>query len=92
MLLNLDDSLQHAMHTVSDFVGESVPIIDRETRELLGIITEGDLFKVGHRCAINSQTSRTRLICLRDSLGVLPSVLGGMFLWIKAFHLIVVVT
>ena len=45
VLLNLDDSLQHAMHTVSDFVGESVPIIDRETRELLGIITEGDLFK-----------------------------------------------
>lgn len=45
VLLNLDDSLQHAMHTVSDFVGESVPIIDRETRELLGVITEGDLFK-----------------------------------------------
>lgn len=45
MLLNLDDSLQHAMHTVSDFVGESVPIIARETRELQGVITEGDLFK-----------------------------------------------
>ena len=45
VLLNLDDSLQYAMHTVSDFVGESVPIIDRETRELLGVITEGDLFK-----------------------------------------------
>ena len=45
VLLNLDDSLQHAMRTVSDFVGESVPIIDRETRELLGVITEGDLFK-----------------------------------------------
>jgi CIC family chloride channel protein len=45
VLLNLDDSLQDAMHTVSDFVGESVPIIDRETRELLGVITEGDLFK-----------------------------------------------
>ena len=45
VLLKFDDSLQHAMHTVSDFVGESVPIIDRETRELLGVITEGDLFK-----------------------------------------------
>jgi len=45
MLLNLDDSLQHAMHTVRDFVGESVPIIARDTRELLGVITEGDLFK-----------------------------------------------
>ena len=45
VLLNIDESLQHAMHTVSNFVGESVPIIDRETRELLGVITEGDLFK-----------------------------------------------
>lgn len=45
LVLNIDDSLQHAMHEVSDFIGESVPIISRETRELLGVITEGDLFK-----------------------------------------------
>ena len=45
ILLNLDDSLQKAMHVVSDFVGESVPIVDRDTRTFLGVITEGDLFK-----------------------------------------------
>jgi hypothetical protein len=33
------------MHVVSDFVGESVPIIDQQNRELLGVINEGDLFK-----------------------------------------------
>ena len=45
LLIHADDSLQDAMHTVSDFVGESVPIIAREDRKFLGIITEGDLFK-----------------------------------------------
>lgn len=45
ILLNVDDSLHEAMHIVSDFVGESVPIIERETRKFLGVITEGDLFK-----------------------------------------------
>lgn len=45
LLLHVDDSLQHSMHVVSDFVGESVPIIDQQNRELLGVINEGDLFK-----------------------------------------------
>lgn len=45
VLLAVNDSLGHAMQTVSDFVGESVPIIDPDTRQLLGVITEGDLFK-----------------------------------------------
>jgi hypothetical protein len=45
VLLAVDDSLGHAMQTVSDFVGESVPIIDADSRHLLGVITEGDLFK-----------------------------------------------
>jgi CBS domain-containing protein len=45
LLLHVDHSLQHAMHVVSDFVGESVPIIDQQNRELLGVINEGDLFK-----------------------------------------------
>ncbi len=43
LILKADDSLQHAMHVVSDFVGESIPIID-ENRTFLGAITEGDLF------------------------------------------------
>ena len=33
------------MRVVSDFVGESIPIVDRDTLQLLGVITEGDLFK-----------------------------------------------
>lgn len=45
ILLHLDDPLSTAMHVVSDFVGESLPIIDRNDRRFLGVITEGDLFK-----------------------------------------------
>ncbi len=40
-----DASLQQAMEIAVEFVGESIPIIDRETNEMLGIVTEGDLFK-----------------------------------------------
>ena len=43
LILKVDDSLQHAMHVVSDFVGESIPIVGKD-REFLGAITEGDLF------------------------------------------------
>ena len=43
--LYADDSLADAMHTVSDFVGESVPIIARDDRKFLGAVTEGDLFQ-----------------------------------------------
>ncbi|MEL0223660.1 MAG: chloride channel protein [Gammaproteobacteria bacterium] len=43
LILRSDDSLQHAMYVVSDFVGESIPIVG-EDREFLGAITEGDLF------------------------------------------------
>ena len=39
-----DDSLQHAMYVVSDFVGESIPIVDGDNRVFLGAVTEGDLF------------------------------------------------
>ena len=40
-----DASLQQAMEIAVEFIGESIPIIDRDTNEMLGIITEGDLFK-----------------------------------------------
>ena len=40
-----DASLLQAMEIAVEFVGESIPIIDRETNEMLGIVTEGDLFK-----------------------------------------------
>ena len=40
-----DASLQQAMEIAVEFVGESIPIIDRDTNKMLGIVTEGDLFK-----------------------------------------------
>jgi len=39
-----DESLSGAMEKASKFVGENIPIVDRESNKLLGIMTEGDLF------------------------------------------------
>jgi len=41
-----DASLQQAIEAAADFVGETIPIVDRKTGDLLGTINEGDLFKV----------------------------------------------
>ena len=38
------DTLAHAMSKVANFVGESIPIVDKETGILIGTVTEGDLF------------------------------------------------
>ncbi len=38
------DTLAHAMSKVANFVGESIPILDKETGVLIGTVTEGDLF------------------------------------------------
>ncbi len=38
------DSLADAMIKVANFVGESIPIVNKETGVLLGTVTEGDLF------------------------------------------------
>ena len=38
------DTLAHAMSKVANFVGESIPIVDKETGVLIGTVTEGDLF------------------------------------------------
>lgn len=38
------DSLQTAMTVASDFVGESIPILDANGEKLIGVVTEGDLF------------------------------------------------
>ena len=40
-----DASLQQAMEIAVDFVGESIPVIDRITGRLIGIVTEADLFR-----------------------------------------------
>ena len=41
-----DASLLQAIEVASSFVGESMPIIDLETRVLLGVVTEADLFQL----------------------------------------------
>ena len=43
-LLAGTDTLAHAMSKVANFVGESIPIVDKETGVLIGTVTEGDLF------------------------------------------------
>ena len=40
-----DASLQQAIEIAVDFVGESIPVIDRATGGLIGIVTEADLFR-----------------------------------------------
>ena len=39
------ESLTDAMHKVSRFVGESIPILTEDSGRLLGVVTEGDLFQ-----------------------------------------------
>jgi len=39
-----DESLSGAMEKAALFVGENIPVVDRESNTLLGIMTEGDLF------------------------------------------------
>jgi len=41
-----DASLMQAIEIASDFVGESIPVINRETGEMIGIVTEGDIFQL----------------------------------------------
>jgi CIC family chloride channel protein len=41
-----DASLQQAIEVASNFVGESIPIINRESETFQGVVTEADLFKL----------------------------------------------
>ena len=34
------------MEVASGFVGESIPVVDRETGTLCGVVTEADLFQL----------------------------------------------
>ena len=40
-----DASLQQGIEIASEFVGESIPVVNRETNEMLGILSEADLFQ-----------------------------------------------
>jgi CIC family chloride channel protein len=39
-----DESLSRAMEKASQFIGENIPVVDRTSNTLLGVMTEGDLF------------------------------------------------
>ena len=41
-----DASLQQAIEVASRFVGESIPVVNRDTGEMLGVVTEADLFQL----------------------------------------------
>ena len=45
IILSSDESLTSAMEKVSQFVGESLPVIETSDSRLLGTVTEGDLFQ-----------------------------------------------
>ena len=46
ILIKHDASLQQAIEVASRFVGESIPVVNRETGEMLGVVTEADLFQL----------------------------------------------
>jgi len=45
IVLYTDESLDKAMQKVSQFIGESLPVVNRDTGIMLGSITEGALFQ-----------------------------------------------
>lgn len=40
-----DESLNEAMIKVSQFVGESLPVVEKSSNRLIGSIAEGELFQ-----------------------------------------------
>ncbi|MFL2945653.1 MAG: chloride channel protein [Parvibaculales bacterium] len=45
LVLDKESSVAAAIETASDFVGESIPVVDMETHRLVGVITEADLLQ-----------------------------------------------
>ena len=44
--IKLDASIQQAIESASNFIGETIPIIERETNIFIGTVNEGDIFKM----------------------------------------------
>jgi CIC family chloride channel protein len=42
--INHDASILQAMEVASDFVGETIPVIDHSERRLVGVVSEADIF------------------------------------------------
>jgi CIC family chloride channel protein len=45
LVLDKESSIAAAIETASDFVGESIPVVNLETHTLVGVITEADLLQ-----------------------------------------------
>jgi CIC family chloride channel protein len=40
-----DASLQQAIESAANFIGETIPVIDRSTHNFIGTVSEGDILK-----------------------------------------------
>ena len=45
LLLSADDSVLDAVNIAKSFVGDSMPVLCREKKRLLGVVSEADIFK-----------------------------------------------
>ena len=74
-------------------VGEPIPIVG-EDREFLGAITEAGIYLLPSSKSKAIFERRTGIVlCFNEIIDLLqPQPGGSMFLWVKAFHLISVVT
>jgi CIC family chloride channel protein len=44
VLLNHDASVLQAMEVASNFVGETIPVIQQENGRMVGVVSEADIF------------------------------------------------
>ena len=44
--LKSDASLQQAIEAAANFIGETIPVIDRSDNKFIGTVNEGDIFKL----------------------------------------------
>ena len=45
IIIKHNASLQQSIEIASKFVGESIPVVNKETKEMLGVVSEADLFQ-----------------------------------------------
>ena len=60
LVLDKESSVAAAIETASDFVGESIPVVDSETHTLVGVITEADFYKPILNCKMMRGPLKTR--------------------------------
>jgi len=44
--LNHDASVMQAMEIASKFIGETIPVVEQATNELVGVVSEADIFEI----------------------------------------------